>query len=135
MLRKRQYMKSESELQQLIQLAGPMFGCILLRNNSGCLKDSKGRLVRFGIGNVSERHNEISKSSDLIGITEIVITPDMVGKTVGVFTAIEVKREDWQPRGDKREKAQQAFIDWVIARGGIAGFANSVERFKQILKR
>jgi hypothetical protein len=128
-------MRSESEIQQLIQLAGPKHACILLRNNSGALTDKQGRLVRYGLGNISERHNELIKSSDLIGITVMTITPDMVGKSVGVFTAIEVKREDWQPTGDKRERAQNAFIEWVKAHGGLAGFANSVERFEQIIKR
>ena len=30
-------------------------------------------------------------SSDLIGVTRITVTPEMVGKTVAVFTAVEVK--------------------------------------------
>ncbi len=128
-------MQSESEIQQLIQLAGPRMSCILLRNNSGALTDKQGRLVRFGLGNVSEKLNSISKSSDLIGITSVVVTPDMVGKQIGVFTAIEVKSGAWSPTGDKREKAQQAFIDWVISRGGIGGIVNSVEKFENILKR
>jgi len=127
---------TESEIQQRIQIEGPFHECILLRNNSGALKDNTGRVVRYGLGNISSKQNDKIKSSDLIGITTIVITQDMVGKSIGVFTAIEVKKEDWKPSDtDKREKAQRSFIDWVLKRGGLAGFANSIDSFKKILGR
>ena len=129
-------MKNEDEVQQLIQIEGPLHHCLLLRNNSGACKDATGRVIRFGLGNVSRKHNEEIKSSDLIGITSIVVTQDMVGKTIGIFTAIEVKKEDWNPSAnDKRERAQRRFIDWVIKLGGIAGFANSVDSFKRVLRK
>lgn len=115
--------QSEFEISQKIQLSGPKHKCFLLRNNSGAFKDYTGRLVRFGLGNVSANHAEVMKSSDLIGITEVTITPEMVGKKLGVFTAIEVKREDWkQSQNNKREIAQQNFINWVKLRGGLATF-------------
>lgn len=127
-------MRSEAEIQQLIQIEGPHHHCILMRNNSGALKDQQGRVVRFGLGNVSAKHSENIKSSDLIGITTIVVTQDMVGKSLGIFTAVEVKAEDYSfSANDKREKAQRNFIDWVLSRGGIAGFAKSVDDFKRIL--
>lgn len=127
-------MKSEAEIQQLIQIEGPHHGCILMRNNSGAMKDETGRLVRYGLGNVSPKQN--IKSSDLIGITTVVVTQDMVGKRIGIFTAIEVKSEEWKPSGkDKREQAQRNFIDWVIKCGGIAGFANSLDSFKGLFKK
>ncbi len=130
-------MKSESEIQQLIQIEGPKFHSILMRNNSGAFKDSTGRVVRFGLSNDSSNRAEHIKSSDLIGITTIVITQEMVGKMVGVFTAIEVKDEKWRPtkKLDKRETAQKNFIDWVISRGGMAGFASSVDMLRGILRR
>lgn len=115
--------QSEFEISQRIQLSGPKYKCFLLRNNSGAFKDYTGRLVRFGLGNVSANHAEVMKSSDLIGITEVIITPEMVGKKLGIFTAIEVKREDWkQSQNNKREIAQQNFINWVKLRGGLATF-------------
>lgn len=129
-------MKSESEIQQLIQIEGPEHRCLLLRNNSGALKDVTGRVVRYGLGNTSAKHNQLFKSSDLIGITTVTITPDMVGKEVGIFTAIEVKGQGWKRApNDKREKAQENFIQWVQDRGGIAGFASSVEGFVEIVRR
>lgn len=128
-------MRSESEVQQLIQLAGPRHDCLLMRNNSGALKDIEGRLVRYGLGNISRQQNERTKSSDLIGITTITITPDMVGKEIGVFTAVEVKAEGWKPNEkDKRYLAQKNFLNWVRLKGGFAMFAQSEEEFKIRLK-
>jgi hypothetical protein len=127
-------MKLEDEVQQLILLEAPKHHSILFRNNSGACKDETGRVIRYGLCNTSAKQNEKLKSSDLIGITMVVVTPDMVGKCLAVFTAIEVKREDWKPPlNDKRYMAQRNFIDFVISRGGLAGFANCVEKFKQII--
>lgn len=127
-------MKPESEVQQNIQVEAAKCGVILMRNNNGAFTDEGGRHVRFGLDNVSAKHQENIKSSDLIGITTVVITQEMVGRTIGIFTATEIKREDWNPgKLSKHEQAQSNFIQWVINRGGIAGFANSVDSFKKIL--
>lgn len=128
-------MKDESTVSQEIQIQAMHHKCNLMRNNSGACIDDTGRLVRYGLGNISKAQTALIASSDLIGITKIVITPEMVGQTVGIFTAVEVKREDWK-EGKKfsgRERAQQAFIKWVKANGGFAGFANSVDKLKEIL--
>lgn len=108
-----------------------------MRNNSGALKDASGRVVRYGLGNNSASQNSQIKSSDLIGFTTIVITQEMVGRSVAVFTAVEVKKPDWKPdkKLDKREEAQKNFIDWIKSRGGYAGFANSLDSFRAILRR
>jgi len=122
---------SESDIQQLIQIDAMNYRCNLMRNNSGAMKGTDGNYVRFGLGNVSPKQG--TKSSDLIGFTQVVITPEMVGKTIAVFTAVEVKEPAWKPGNDKREHSQRAFLDWVKAKGGFAGFANSVESFRKIL--
>lgn len=129
-------MKDESTVQQEIQIHSMHFKCHLMRNNSGALVDKDGRPVRFGLGNVSKAHNDKIKSSDLIGITKIVITPDMVGKTVGIFTAIECKEEAWKEfkKLDARELAQRNFIEWVKSNGGLAGFANGIDKIEKILR-
>jgi hypothetical protein len=59
--------------------------------------------------------------SDLVGWTEVEITPKMVGLRIPVFTGIETKRTD----GGKRRDAQVNFAQQVSRAGGIAGFANS----------
>lgn len=128
---------AESTVQQHIQIQARHYGCTLLRNNSGALKDHTGRVVRFGLGNVSKKIQDNFKSSDLIGITQVVITPDMVGKTVGIFTALEVKKADWKSNKklDARETAQNAFIQWVLSKGGIAAFVNSVDNLNAIFRK
>lgn len=128
-------MVNESDIQQFIQMEAAKERIQLMRNNSGALLDKEGRLVRYGLGNVSQKHNDAIKSSDLIGFTEVVITPQMVGRKIAVFTAVEVKKEGWVfTEGDKRAKAQKAFIDWIQKAGGIAGFAASVTEFKAFVR-
>ena len=107
----------ESAIQQAIRLLsrGPVR---LFRNNTGALKDQTGRLVRYGL---------CTGSSDLLGFRSLEITPDMVGTTVAVFTAIEVK-----DRG-RATPEQQAFIAMVQAAGGLAGVARSVDDARSIL--
>lgn len=131
-------MESESDVQQHIQIAAVHYNCFLMRNNSGALKDATGRLVRYGLGNISQKHNDQIKSSDLIGFT--------IRNGVAVFTAIEVKEPGWNPKlkidresfevsyKDPREAAQNNFIQWVIAKGGIAGFCASVADFKKLME-
>lgn len=91
----------------------------LWRNNTGALKDSTGRLVRYGL---------CPGSSDLIGLRQVTITPDMVGQTLAVFAAIEVKDRA------KATPEQERFIAQVQAAGGLAGVARSVEEARAILR-
>ena len=127
---------SESELQQLIQIDGPQWGCFLLRNNSGAFEDKEGRVVRFGLGHTSRQHSDRIKSSDLVGFTQITIGPEHIGRILAVITVVECKHPDWKPSpSDKREKAQRAFIEWIKAKGGFGGFAWSLESFRKILGR
>lgn len=126
----------ESEIQQLIQMTAMKFHkCVLMRNNSGGFTDQTGRFVRFGLGHTSPKQQ--FKSSDLIGITEVVITQEMVGKTLGVFTAVELKDENWNPNKklNSHEEKQNNFLQFVISKGGIAGFVNKVDDLKDIFRR
>lgn len=59
-------------------------------------------------------------SSDLIGFTSVTISPDMVGRKVAIFTALEVKTKTG------RASTQQVdFIETVKRFGGIAGTPRS----------
>jgi hypothetical protein len=60
--------------------------------------------------------------SDLFGLVPVVITPEMVGQTVAVFTALEVKTG----KGKARDK-QAAFIKAVNDNGGRAGVVRSAD--------
>lgn len=119
-------MTSEMALQQQLRILAAQRGTPLLRNNSGACRDDSGRMIRYGLGNDSERINKHFKSSDLIGIWPVKITQDMVGQTLGVFFAVEVKRPGWRfSESDDRARAQKAFGDWVIQHGGFFTFATS----------
>lgn len=127
---------NEDSVSQLLIAHARVLGATLLRNNSGALKDHTGRVVRYGHGNISKEVNDNFKSSDYIGITPVTITEDMVGQTLGVFTAIEMKKGDWVPNPkDQREIAQANYHNWVLSLGGFAGFANCIDHVKKILKK
>jgi hypothetical protein len=104
----------ETTLQQQIRLAlGTRPDARLFRNQVGSLPDPRtGRLVTFGLAR---------GSADLIGWRTVVITPDMVGQRVAVFTSIEVKT----PTGRMRPE-QETWLGVVRGAGGIAGVARSV---------
>ena len=110
---------SEQSIQQRIRLACSRGPVRLWRNNTGRIVGKDGRMVTFGL---------CPGSADLIGYRTIVITPDMVGQTVAVFAAVEVKAQRGRPTTE-----QAAFLDHVTAAGGLAGIARSVEDAEAIL--
>lgn len=69
-------------------------------------------------------------SSDVIGITPVFITPEMAGKTLGVFTAIEIKTKKGKP-----SEKQTNYIKMVKAHGGYAGVARCNEDVDEIIER
>lgn len=126
----------ETAVNDHVRLAAAQNNVDLWRNNVGAVHTDDGRFIRFGLCNESKKQNELIKSSDLVGITPVLITPDMVGQVVGVFTAVETKKSNWNfSLSDKRAVAQKAFHDIVLRAGGYAGFAKTVEDFKRIIKR
>lgn len=110
---------TEQQIQQEIRLKLSRGSTRLWRNNTGALRDERGQLVRYGL---------CAGSADLIGIRTITITPDMVGQTVGVFTALEVKAA----RG-RVTSEQQAFLAMVRQQGGIAGVVRSIDDAQTLL--
>ena len=118
---------AECNVQAKILLAASRLRNRLFRNNVGLFKTIDGRTIKTGL------HNG---SSDLIGWTQVKITPDMVGKTVAIFTAIECKKEGFVMPKNPNEtlKGQINFIEQVKKSGGYAGFARSDEEYKNILK-
>jgi hypothetical protein len=117
---------SEAAIQSHVMLEASRKNIWLFRNNVGAAKTSTGRVIRYGLSNDSERQNKLFKSSDLIGVRPVVITPPMVGSTIGQFVAREIKAPDWRYTATNREKAQLNFINGLVARGADAMFANHV---------
>jgi hypothetical protein len=114
--------ESEAAIQKRVQLTATRAGWRLWRNNVGALKDSRGVPVRYGLANDSAALNKVVKSSDLVGIKPVLITPDMVGHTLGQFVAREVKAGGWKYSGSSHERAQLKFIELVVGLGGDACF-------------
>lgn len=126
----------ESAVASHILLAAAQAGIDLWRNNVGVAFNPNGQPVRFGLLNDSAQLNKKIKASDYVGITPIMITPEMVGTVVGVFTAVETKAEGWKfSVNDDRAVAQKAFHDIVRKAGGFAGFASNVGEFLKIIRR
>lgn len=114
---------SEAAALNAIRLEASRRGLYLWRNNSGALPDKNGRWVRFGLGNESKALNKEIKSSDLIGVCPYKIQPRDVGRTVGIFTAFEVKAPGWMAPANPAEEAQARFIDLINSLGGFGQFA------------
>lgn len=98
----------------------------LFRNNRGVAKfrEKKCRCkitsrVRYGVGP--------NGASDYIGFRSVVITPEMVGKTIAQFAVIEAK-----DTGEKPEPEQYEFIDNIRAAGGFAGWFDGPEMVQEI---
>lgn len=118
---------SEASTQARLRVDAPKLGAALWRNNNGACMAAKddgeqSRMIRYGLGNDSKKLNDVWKSSDLIGITPVVVRPELVGKTVGVFTAVEVKHPGWTRPENDRDRAQEAFLVSVCQLGGLGMF-------------
>ena len=85
----------------------------LWRNNVGSLEWAPGRWLRYGL---------CVGSADFIGLTTITITPELVGRKVAVFTALEAKAENGVVSED-----QERFLMTVKDAGGIASVVHDAE--------
>lgn len=127
---------AESTVQNQIRDVSAQLGDYAWRNNVGVLRDDTGRPVRYGLLNDNPKINKVIKSSDLIGLTRVFVTHEMVGQMLAVFTAVEVKEEGWTFNpSNTREVAQKAYIDLVLQAGGFAGFAQSVADYRSIVRK
>lgn len=70
-------------------------------------------------------------SSDLIGWTPVTITPDMVGRKLAVFTAVEVKKN--KHGSYKATEDQKRFISAVLNAGGFSGVADCNKDLEEII--
>lgn len=114
--------RSESAVQAQVRLEAARLGWALWRNNVGALPDTRGRIVRYGLANDSPALNKRVKSADLIGIRPVVVTPAMVGTTIGQFVSREVKASGWCYVGSEREQAQLRWASLINSLGGDAAF-------------
>ena len=124
----------EKSIQTDSHLAvGALPGITLFRNNTGM--GWAGELIRkypngsVELANARPLHAGLcTGSSDLIGFTSVVITPEMVGKKIAVFTALEVKT----PTG-RTSNEQLNFLRAVLSSGGIAKVVKTPDEARQAL--
>lgn len=119
----------EKDILNELQLFFTSIGSRLFRNNvakawMGTIYSRDNNMIM--IKNPRLLHSGLAKgSSDLIGWTTKTVTFDMVGKSIAVFTAIEVKTKNI-----KTTDEQINFINLVNDSGGIGIVAYSVEDVK-----
>jgi hypothetical protein len=97
------------------------------RLKDGSIHIEAPRPIALGFGLMSGE--PVKGACDLPGWTEIVITPEMVGRTVPVFTSIEAKATE----GGRVSPDQKNWMNQVQGAGGIAGVARSPEEALQIV--
>lgn len=113
---------NEATTQNIVRLEASRKGCRLWRNNVGATYTKDGSFIRYGLANDSANVNREIKSADLIGIRPVLITPAMVGVTIGQFISREVKASNWRYTGNDRERAQLAWAELILSLGGDACF-------------
>ena len=105
----------ETNVQNAILLAHSQAGALTWRNQVGVFRamDDPQRVVKVGTPGMA----------DIISVVPVTVTQDMVGKTIGVAVATEVKTET----GAQRKKQQLWQLAWE-KRFGIYLIARSAEQ-------
>lgn len=84
-------------------------GYLVWRNQVGLFKTLDGRTVNIGI----------KGSSDLMAVKPTVITPEMVGQTLAVFVAVEVKTatgRQSEPQKKWQKAVEKLGVKYILAR-------------------
>ena len=110
----------EQMVSHSIRLQASEAGARLWRNNVGAGRLENGRFIRWGLCNDTPELNRKVKSADLIGLRPILISPAMVGQTIGQFVSREVKRRGWRYHDTEEERAQVRWMNIINAMGGDA---------------
>ena len=111
---------SQTKRMNSLMMALSAVGPRLFRQNTG-LGWAGNKIVRYPNGDVLIKKARPLRaglcvgSSDLIGWTPVTVTPEMVGRTIAVFTAVEDKAED-----GRETQEQERFRSAVTRSGGLA---------------
>lgn len=122
----------ESTIQSQIMLAMCRSGAYVLRVNAG--EFWGGKIIahtgdKLLLGHPTKIQGAPKGTSDLIGCRTVTVTPEMVGKQVGIFVALEVKKPGESPRPE-----QLNYLDVMRRRGAITGWARSPDEALRILE-
>lgn len=121
----------EQSIQNSILIAMGQAGAYGLRVNSGSFWG--GEILSYKdnmllLKNPTKVQGAPAGTSDIVGCKPTLITPQMVGKTIGVFVAIEVKKPT-----KNAEEHQENYLMMMRSRGAITGVAKSPEDVVRIL--
>lgn len=98
---------------------------ILWKNPRGKFKTIHGTFMKAGLGG--------NGASDYIGFQKVIITEEMVGKTIAIFIAAELKRFD-RPDRVRTTTDQIDFVNLINKCGGKAAIIDSMEDAKKLLE-
>ena len=99
----------ETNIMNKIMLAMSKKGYLIWRNQVGLFKTLDGRTVNIGI----------KGSSDLMAVKPTIITPEMVGQTLAVFVAVEVKTatgRQSEPQKKWQKAVEKLGVKYILAR-------------------
>lgn len=130
---------AEIDLMRRLQKLASSEGARLFRQNTGMAWVGKPERVSVPhrvmcypgdvvLRNARPFHAGVTGMSDLGGWSPLLITPDMIGETVSIYTQAEIK-EDARPT-----KEQLNWIDAVNRAGGRAGIAHNEQQLVNILR-
>lgn len=117
-----QRMKSEKRIEQEVILKASQLGATVFKNDVGFAVTQNGCPISFGLA---------KGSSDLIGIAPIKITSAMVGKTLGIFLSIEIKKD--KQGSYKATKEQKRWLAFVEKNGGIGAVLDNADDLEGLL--
>ena len=116
-----------------------------LQNDILCLGIGDVRLLRInsGVAWQGDRKKFVDRSlvlsnprkiilapkgtADILGLRAVTVTPEMVGKRIAQFVALEVKA------GSEPSPAQERFLETVTKLGAVGAFVASVSEAKSAL--
>lgn len=95
------------------------------------IRFNKTKTVEVHDGDVLIRRARLINSgiegmADLVGFTPVVVTPEMVGSTVAVYSSVEIKTTD------RPSPAQVRWMEFINENGGRAGIARTPEEAVKI---
>ena len=99
----------ETNIMNKIMIKMSQKGYLIWRNQVGLFKTLDGRTVNIGI----------KGSSDLMAVKPTVITPEMVGQTLAVFVAVEVKAatgRQSEPQKKWQKAVEKLGVKYILAR-------------------
>ena len=99
----------ETKMQNRIMMAMSKKGYLCWRNQVGLFKTLDGRTVNIGV----------KGSSDLMAIKPTIITPEMVGQTLPIFVAVEVKTatgRQSEPQKKWQKAVEKLGVRYILAR-------------------